>query len=110
MKALLTKMLTELRGRLFTILVDSISKKILRVEIKRLSHSLHRFDCWLPSTRQPVIDNLPTDTDLCGKLRSRQTMRQAKSLKSIWIKMLHRVDMLTILISTCQLFFTGPIL
>ena len=68
MKALLVKMLTELRRIMFTTLVDSIGKKIPRVEIERLRHLLNLRHSRLSRSNKPGVDNLPAYPNPLSKL------------------------------------------
>lgn len=80
MKALLKKMLTELRRIMFTNLVDSIGKKIPRVEIERLCDHLNLGHRGASSSRQPGMHNLSAQADFVSKLRTRKTMGQSQGL------------------------------
>lgn len=70
MKALLKKMLTELRRIMLTNLVDSIGKKIPRVEIERLCHLLNLRHSWLSCSNKPGMNNLPAYPNPLSKLRT----------------------------------------
>lgn len=76
MQALPKKMLTELRRPMSTILVDSIGKKISRIEIERFGYLFNLCHSWPCVSNKPGMDNLPADANPFGEIGARKTMRQ----------------------------------